>query len=1399
MSNTNVKSNKINIVLGSHGSGKSTFINDKIFDIAYKTNTDGNKELDLSKKIFLIVPEQDNFMKQKEIITYDKNIGKGILNIDIVSFERLCYLVFEKSGEEYNYAEDDLKVLILRLAINELIKEKNEFKYFDFKNDNIGIYEKIKSALSEFSNYAINETTFDEIYKKINDNESLDIRNKNKLYDLKIIQKKYYEILNKNNYKVSEEKLSLLNADNLRLVFNDAYIFFDGFTGFTPLQREVYKNLLSIIKESYISIDLRLNDSIKDSVDKYTGYGFICDNDGVFDLSIDYIKTIEKAKNDANIKDKINFILMNGDGKCIKYNDKEDFKLIEENIFNDNKLKNNFNLKNITINKAIDIDNEIDKVANTIIELTNENYKYNDIKIIASDINVYKNVIIDTFNKKNIPLFIDDSKDVLDSPLISSVKNLLDVMKYNFMNDTVIKYIKSGLYEFNNDLFVLDNIVKKYNIFNLYTWQNRLEKINEIMIESEKKHKTNEEIKNEEIGIEDIIELKNRIIKPLINCYEKIGRNKENKISIYIDAINSFLNEDEIKNVNEKFIESINDSVDNISEKILNDSRVLLEDIINKLKVIAAHDDREISIDVFKDLFNLCLKSIKYKTIPMMLDQVVAGDLIRSRYNNPKIVFFIGMNESLLPPQVNDTDLINDEIRDIFSEYNHPLSFTSFNNTINTKFYTYLSLTSPKDKLYISYSDKNSENHSDFKSYYLNEIEDIFKSSDSKNIINENKLDNLVLYNEKELNEFIRLNGKSVNDDDKKEFDSLSKEYNLNSFSDINMKKVKPETIKSLMEDKYGKIDKDNKMIIDATGIEAYEKCRFKFFAERLLSIKKREVNEIEDNLIGNVNHEIMKKIDDIEIENNNNEINEKLENIKKNRIIDKNSIDDYLKNDKKNIYKIDSDKLYDILNVLNDNAIVKINDLSIATIKYDLNNDFISMLSIESIIDLFEMIIEQNDDEAYEKFLKCIENNEPLLRWIKDMKKASNDEQCIKNMIKDLNGYDINEFKDKIYKRLKMFININGYKYTRLRKLVSSPLMDDLIKYFRVPSAFLLCIKKYVKDDVISEFLKYLYNTLVILRDNNKNKMTSDIRFIVNKITEEEYDVNFDKEIKTISLDRIKNSQKFYDTKLGAYFFERMNEVLIKTLYYLFINNIYKMDFKNIKNKTEERIKDNYLYAKKLDGEKSLLDVYLNGRIDKFVVGSDDNNNIYIEIIDYKSSKKRIELDNNHKPKNLDKIQTLLYLTYLYDQDKFLKTLMGTDEKVDIIPIGALYQGIYDEYMEKDSLKPVRDQISDSYKMTGILNKDTINIFEKGLNYYNPNEKNIEYKLYNDDNKNILSKNEIIECIEMLRNMVSDKLYELKEGNVLPSPVNGGEYSICEYCNLKSLCMREEKFDTEE
>ena len=113
--------NEVKILIGSHGSGKSKWLYDTLID---KSRMENDKsKIDLTKRIYLVVPEQDTNDKQRILMKEieEKGYKSGLFNIDVVSFDRLAYTVFERLKIETKKIIDDFgKAMILSIVISEL-------------------------------------------------------------------------------------------------------------------------------------------------------------------------------------------------------------------------------------------------------------------------------------------------------------------------------------------------------------------------------------------------------------------------------------------------------------------------------------------------------------------------------------------------------------------------------------------------------------------------------------------------------------------------------------------------------------------------------------------------------------------------------------------------------------------------------------------------------------------------------------------------------------------------------------------------------------------------------------------------------------------------------------------------------------------------------------------------------------------------------------------------------------------------------------------------------------------------------------------------------------------------------------------------------------------------------
>ena len=98
------KTMSLQFIIGGSGSGKTRTLYENLIRQSME-EPDG--------RFFALVPEQFTMQTQKEIVMLHPN--HGVMNIDIVSFERLAYRVFEELAIENLAVLDDMgKSMVLR-------------------------------------------------------------------------------------------------------------------------------------------------------------------------------------------------------------------------------------------------------------------------------------------------------------------------------------------------------------------------------------------------------------------------------------------------------------------------------------------------------------------------------------------------------------------------------------------------------------------------------------------------------------------------------------------------------------------------------------------------------------------------------------------------------------------------------------------------------------------------------------------------------------------------------------------------------------------------------------------------------------------------------------------------------------------------------------------------------------------------------------------------------------------------------------------------------------------------------------------------------------------------------------------------------------------------------------
>ena len=654
----------LRLIYGRAGTGKSEFcfkdITNKIECVSqmgknYPTRTIPNG--------IIITPEQFSFTAEKKLLD---NLGKeAVIKAEVLTFMRMAYRVISEVGgvNEVNLSKSARAMLISHILKN----ERESLKFLGKAEGNVEI---ISNAITEFKKHGVSIEHLRDVMENTND-----VYLQSKLNDVYRMYAQF-EAHIQNRYIDEDDVLSVL-ANKLQYtdMFKDSVVYIDEFVGFTVQEYEVIRYLMRVAKQVNITI---CSDSLNKSVNP--------DKDIFYHNKDTANKLIEMAKNENVVIE---------EPVCLeeKYRFKQmDLKFLEENIY---KVKYDRYIKepeNIKLFLAKNQFSEIEKVATQIVKLArDEGYRYNDISVIVPSIEVYSSLCKAIFEKYEIPVFIDEKKELNQNILVKYILAIIEVFSKNWSYEAMFNYIKNGFSQLQpEDIFILENYCVKYGI-KANMWYKHEWKMADNADELEK------------LNI-----LRQHVVVPLLNFKEKlVGRKSCLDIS---KALYEFLIENGIHKQLQIKIKEI-EQIGQINSA--NEYRVSWDILIQVLdEVVLVLGNEKVTFDEYAKLLKIGLQNSGLGKIPGTCDQVIVGDIERSRTHKVKAVFIVGLNDGQFPKINKCEGFLNDKDRVYLKLNNIELAKTTLEALYEDNFNIYKAFSIAEQKLYLSYSSTDSDGKS---------------------------------------------------------------------------------------------------------------------------------------------------------------------------------------------------------------------------------------------------------------------------------------------------------------------------------------------------------------------------------------------------------------------------------------------------------------------------------------------------------------------------------------------------------------------------------------------------------------------------------------------------------------------------------------------------------------
>ena len=799
----------LQIVYGRSGTGKTNYIFQEI-----------SRNINNGRKKYIITPEQFSFSAEKELLKSLEAQGSAVINAEVLTFARMAHRVSGEVGGSNKTVLSNCGKSMLIYSI--LANKKNNLKFLGKSDSNIDM---IMTQITELKKHGVTLENLKDLVEEVG---NTDTYLETKLNDIYTVYSKFQERIT-DNYIDENDSLTIL-AQQLSAtdMFKNTEIYIDEFVGFTKQEYDIIEKLLQVARSVVITV---------------SSDGMYKDKEASNDIFYSNKETIEKLlKLAKSLKVKIEEPIFLD--KILRFKS-EELKHLERNLYNFPYRKYNGKTESIRLFLANNQYSEIEEVARRIVELIRSGkYRYRDIAVITKNIDVYSNLCKAIFKKYDIPVYIDEKRDLSQNILVKYLISILDVFSKNWAYDSVFNYIKCGFLDLTPDeIYLLENYALKWEV------------------KGSKWYKEDWNFHDEEeIGkdaINNINEIRKKVVNPLVKLKNNLSGNKTAK-QISENLYNFFI-ENGIDKILEEKVKKLNGiGKVNIAAEYETSWKVVMQ-VLDEIVLVFGEEN--ITFENYMQILKTGLGESKLGTIPMAQDEVTVGDVDRSRSHKIKVTFIIGLNDGMFPSVNKAEGFLNDDDREKIKQNGVELAKGTIDRIYEDNFNIYKAFTTAEEKIYLSYSSSDMEGKSLRPSVLISRIKKIFeKIEEESDIVNrkseistvestfEELLVNLREFRDgKEIPE-IWFNIYNIYNENEEWHDKLASAVRGLNYSNV-PEKITKENIDKI----YG-----NTLRTSVSRLEQYSGCPFSYFLKYGLKLNDKETFKVESVDTGSFMHDII-------------------------------------------------------------------------------------------------------------------------------------------------------------------------------------------------------------------------------------------------------------------------------------------------------------------------------------------------------------------------------------------------------------------------------------------------------------------------------------------------------------------------------------------------------------
>lgn len=669
----------VRFLLGRAGSGKSR----RVFrEIGEELRRDPG-----GPPLVLLVPEQ---MTQAADRAFATQFG-GTVRAQSLSFRRLAFRVMQEVGGASRIHIDDTgkKMLLYKIAR----ARAGSFRAFRHLAEGGGWIDAAHEWLAECKRYLVDAGQLQDRA----DSDFLPPVLRDKLHDLALLSAGMEEEL-AGHYVDSEDYLALL----ARLLpasqaIRQAHLWIDGFHGFTPMELTVLRQLFRHAAGVTVALTL----------DREYGEGETPDELELFHSTASTLLRLKLLCAEEGVPVEESLMLSSGEQR------RNPALAALEQAFVDKANGRSFSPvtdpgEAVVLCAAANPRTEAEAAARDIVRaVVSGGVRWRDIAVFVRNWEGYGDVIAAVFEDYGIPFFLDQKRAVTHHPLSELVRSALDVVATRWSYDAVFRAIKTDLLipggtfgsesEARYAMDKLENVVLAYGIKGSRWTDGRRWSLNagaplegEDAVRSERQRAEEERIHRWRL-----------LVASPLHAFERrlAGAATMRELA---EALYLFLEEAGVSATLERWREEAERSGAPERAKEHEQLWDRLMEMLDQLVELVGGEPAD--AELFSGMIAAGLESIRMGLVPPALDQVLVGNVDRTRTFGVKKLYLLGVNDGVFPMRPKDSGVITESERERLLASGMELAPDSRRRLLDERFLLYNAIFLPSESVWIGYS-----------------------------------------------------------------------------------------------------------------------------------------------------------------------------------------------------------------------------------------------------------------------------------------------------------------------------------------------------------------------------------------------------------------------------------------------------------------------------------------------------------------------------------------------------------------------------------------------------------------------------------------------------------------------------------------------------------------------